>query len=65
MKSIIDQAAASILDAVLLTKHQAAGLLNVDARTLVAMGIPCVTLMPGQVRYRLVDIKAHIEKNLA
>jgi hypothetical protein len=74
LEQIMDEAKADIVKAVLteyrdritlVSKSQAAGLLNVEPRTMDAMGIPRVALCVGKrIGYRLSDIAAVIEANI-
>jgi hypothetical protein len=47
----------------LLSPAQAAGLLDVNPRTLITIGIPRVVLNPKVIKYRLADIIALLDAN--
>lgn len=49
----------------LISPAQAAGLLDVNPKTLTDLNIPRVVLVPNRiVKYRMADIRAHILANL-
>lgn len=74
LDAVLDEAKAEIVATVLakhgdkltlISKAQAAGLLDVDGKTLDSMGIPRVVLAAKKkIAYRLCDIAEFIEKNI-
>lgn len=74
LASVIETARAEIVatilakhsaDITLVSKAQAAGLLDVDGKTLDSMGIPRVVLAAKKkIAYRLADIAKFIEANV-
>jgi len=74
LQSVLNQARAEVVQTILakhgdeltlISKAQAAGLLDVDGKTLDSMGIPRVVLCAKKkIAYRLCDIKAFIESNI-
>ena len=72
LEQIMDEARAEVVKTILaknmdeltlISKSQAAGILDVDGKTLDAMKIPRVVLVPKKkIAYRLSDIKAAIER---
>jgi|APGre2960657404_1045060.scaffolds.fasta_scaffold280427_2 hypothetical protein len=74
LETVLSQARAEIVQHILtecrdritlISRSQAAGLLNVEPRTMDAMGIPRVSLCVGKrIGYRLSDIVSYIEANL-
>jgi hypothetical protein len=74
LECLISEARAEIVASILakhtdrltlVSKAQAAGLLDVDGKTLDSMGIPRVVLATKKkIAYRLSDLEAFIEKNV-
>jgi hypothetical protein len=74
LETVLSQARAEIVQHILtecrdritlISRSQAAGLLNVEPRTLDAIGIPRAAFCVGKIiRYRLADIASFIEANL-
>lgn len=74
VEQILDEAKAEVVNHLLteyrekiqlVSKSQAAGLLDVDSKTLDSLPIPRVVLAAKKkISYRLSDIKAYIEANL-
>lgn len=48
----------------LLSKAQAAGILDVEQKTLMSLGIPRVVMSNKVVRYRMTDIQAFISSKI-
>ena len=46
----------------LMSPSQLAGLLDVNAHSLLTLGIPRIEIAPKVIRYRVTDVEAYLEK---